>query len=659
MPKVSIIVPVYNVEKYLTKCLESLVNQTLDDYEILVVNDGSPDDSQSIIDKYMNDYPELIKAFNKENGGLSDARNFGIENATGDFIGFVDSDDYVDVTMFEKLYNRAAETDSDIVVCAHNAITLDKNDEVKDCVVHGLENHYKFGKSIFESPEILAYSRSYAWNKLYKREVLNEYRFPVGQLFEDSAVVYNILSAAKKIEIVNEPLYYYVTGRAGAITSTVNERIFDVFKSCDSIIAHYKRIDKFEELKAEIESVCLMHIHARFSTLRKKGPLKLRLNYVDKAFSYMEENFPNWQMNQYYLARRAPYLAAYPVSKYQMARESRKTLKVYYIKEYCKALLGRLIKIRGLSRIFKKIFKKIKKLFKKIIKLPGKIKNKFFDKTNTRKSSVQRARELSAEELRELQLVTLGVLKTVVKFCDEHHLRYYLSEGSLLGAVRHGGFIPWDDDMDIAMPREDYEKFLELWGSDVHDECRLFHQSTYKKYYLTFAKVIFMGECRFSSLIRAGLKSMNEIKGPGIDIFPLDETAPLNLELLKRASKIRKLRNILLTKVYYIKKQEKRKLYRFSSWFLSYKLLHKKLTALYTKDKGKQYVTNFASAYNISKEVFPKEYFEPARSVPFEDIMVTVPNKAEEVLTRIYGDFMTPPSEDKRVCPHQYIVKEK
>lgn len=107
MIKVSVIVPVYNVEKYLKKCLSSLVNQTLPEIEILVINDGSQDDSQSIINDFQQKFPLKIKSFVKENGGLSDARNYGLDQATGEFIGFVDSDDEVSETMFEEMYQLA------------------------------------------------------------------------------------------------------------------------------------------------------------------------------------------------------------------------------------------------------------------------------------------------------------------------------------------------------------------------------------------------------------------------------------------------------------------------------------------------------------------------------------------------------------------------
>ena len=118
--KISVIVPVYNVELYLSKCLDSLVHQTIESIEIIVVNDGSTDNSQKIIDEYKTKYPNKIKSYIKSNGGLSDARNYGIDKANGQYIGFVDSDDYVEINMFEKMYNKAISQNFDIVVCDVN-----------------------------------------------------------------------------------------------------------------------------------------------------------------------------------------------------------------------------------------------------------------------------------------------------------------------------------------------------------------------------------------------------------------------------------------------------------------------------------------------------------------------------------------------------------
>ena len=344
MPKVSVIVPVYNVSAYLERCLDSLVNQTLKSIEIIVVNDGSTDQSQDIIDTYAKNYPKIIKAYKKENGGLSDARNFGINKAKGAFLGFVDSDDFVEITMFEKLYNRATETDSDLVVCAHNAITLTPKNNIKKISPRILQNGQYYGKSIFESPEILAFSRSYAWNKLYKREIFENFEFPKGQFFEDSAVVYNILSAARKIELVNEPLYNYVVGREGAITRTIDYRVFDIFKSCESLVKYYKKIDKFDALKTELESLCLLHIHTRLASLTQKGSLALKMEFVDMAFNFFEKYFPDWKNNKYYLERREKKLRSRRARQYCIARESRRKLKLYYLSRHLKRYITKRLK---------------------------------------------------------------------------------------------------------------------------------------------------------------------------------------------------------------------------------------------------------------------------------------------------------------------------
>ena len=127
--KVSVIVPVYNTEKYLEKCLNSLVQQTLDEIEIIVVDDGSPDNSQAIISKYAEQYPNKIISLKKKNGGLGDARNFGLEYAAGEFIGFVDSDDWVDTKMYETMYKEAING-YDIVLCDYIELTDGKYDHI-------------------------------------------------------------------------------------------------------------------------------------------------------------------------------------------------------------------------------------------------------------------------------------------------------------------------------------------------------------------------------------------------------------------------------------------------------------------------------------------------------------------------------------------------
>ena len=162
--KLSIIVPVYNVEKYLAQCLDSLVGQTVEDYEIIVVNDGSPDNSQRIIDDYAARYPGLIVPMIKENGGLSSARNLGMNVAKGEFIGFVDSDDWVDETMYERMLEAIERENADIAYC-------DMDDYYEDgtVVYHDVTN--------FTDPLTVTCS---ACNKLFRRNFIEDAQFPVG-----------------------------------------------------------------------------------------------------------------------------------------------------------------------------------------------------------------------------------------------------------------------------------------------------------------------------------------------------------------------------------------------------------------------------------------------------------------------------------------------
>ena len=188
MPKVSVIVPVYNVENYLERCLESLVRQTLEDIEIIVVNDSSPDESHVIIERYQARYPNKIKSLIKPNGGLSDARNYGMKHMRGDYFGFVDGDDYVDETMFEKLYDAAMKADAEVTTCDFYWAYPDQLKRQIDGPYH-------------HSKEMLVEMMPTVWNKLYKRSWFETLgiEFPVGLRYEDSSFSIRVAPFIKKI----------------------------------------------------------------------------------------------------------------------------------------------------------------------------------------------------------------------------------------------------------------------------------------------------------------------------------------------------------------------------------------------------------------------------------------------------------------------------
>lgn len=227
VPKVSIIVPVYNVEKYLEKCLDSLVSQTLDAYEVIVVNDGSPDNSQEIIDRYVEKYPDLIFAYKKKNGGLGDARNFGIDKARGEYIGFVDSDDWVDKKMFEAMYGFAKTQNHDVVICDF----IEINDGWKKGRVsagyRGDTLQYPIDKYSFILNSL---DPATACNKIYRRELFSIRKFP-SQWYEDIATTPILLSYASKIGYLPVAFYYYRQTATSITKIAADGRNLDVIKA--------------------------------------------------------------------------------------------------------------------------------------------------------------------------------------------------------------------------------------------------------------------------------------------------------------------------------------------------------------------------------------------------------------------------------------------
>ncbi len=213
-PLISVIVPVYKVEKYLDKCIKSITNQTYTNLEIILVDDGSPDKCGMLCDLWCS-RDKRIKVIHKKNGGLSDARNVGITEARGKYVGFVDSDDYIEPDMYERLMYALIETQADISTCY--AITEINGEST--CVK---KNNRCFILNSYEALEDLfvqnKYLRHAAWNKLYCREIFMYINFPVGRLFEDAAIMYRIFTNIQKIVCLDSQLYHYVI-RDGSITN--------------------------------------------------------------------------------------------------------------------------------------------------------------------------------------------------------------------------------------------------------------------------------------------------------------------------------------------------------------------------------------------------------------------------------------------------------
>ena len=210
MPKISVIVPVYNVQKYLEKCIDSLINQTLRDIEIILVDDGSTDNSGLICDKYAGK-DSRIKVIHKTNEGVSCARNDGTDAATARYILFIDADDWVEPNLCEITYKAAAGNCADLVLYTYNKV-------YRDGRIIPAEVDLKSG--FLTEEEALRFNVFYApavWLALYRRELCNEVRFPAGKIHEDFGIAHRYIHAAKSIFLINSPLYYYRIGRPGSI----------------------------------------------------------------------------------------------------------------------------------------------------------------------------------------------------------------------------------------------------------------------------------------------------------------------------------------------------------------------------------------------------------------------------------------------------------
>ncbi|WP_312336631.1 glycosyltransferase family 2 protein [Anaerospora hongkongensis] len=225
MPTISIIVPVYKVEKYLHKCINSILTQTFKDFELILVNDGSPDNCGTICDEYSQKDHRVV-VIHKKNGGLSDARNAGLDIARGKYIGFVDSDDYIEKDMYELLYTNIIEVDADISICG-----------IFHCYGNKIKKTTTTIKRVCDQIESIEEVLSgknvgvHACSKLYKKFLFDNARYPVGHIIEDAFIVLDLLSQVKKVVIDSTPKYYYFHRENSITMSAFSEKDYDLLDS--------------------------------------------------------------------------------------------------------------------------------------------------------------------------------------------------------------------------------------------------------------------------------------------------------------------------------------------------------------------------------------------------------------------------------------------
>lgn len=287
-PLISIIVPVYKVETYLERCVTSILNQTYSNFELILIDDGSPDNCPKICDQFA-EKDTRIKVIHKANGGLSDARNAGLDLAKGEYIGFVDSDDFISQNMYEKLMTSILETNADMAVC--NFVYVDdKGSFIED------KNISMPVKD--EELDIEAYTKRMtgekgwyyvtAWNKLYNKALFNEMRFPKDKQHEDEFLIHHLIYQCKCIVCIKEALYYYVQ-RSGSIMSQNNyikmldygEALIDRYYLAKKKKNKLLRINTIQKLTNKLEE---WESYAQLNKIYKKKYTKLRLKSLFLLF---------------------------------------------------------------------------------------------------------------------------------------------------------------------------------------------------------------------------------------------------------------------------------------------------------------------------------------------------------------------------------------
>lgn len=551
------------MEKYLPKCLESLIKQTLKDIEIICVNDGSMDNSLAILKEFASK-DSRIRIIDNQHQGVAKTRNTGIEQSTGEYIGFVDSDDYIDIDFFEKLYNSATKSNSDIAIASilkhknffniYNAkytkeeIAITIQDKIKLCED---KKHFFF----------------YAWNKIYHSGFIkeNNIKFSEGQIYEDVMFAIKALYYSNKIISVYGTKYHY--------------------------IEHENSLTKYKDKTGEKEQD-LVKAYSELQEFCNSKNIEIpeRLNY------YTKENFV--------------FILNFYKGKYQSKIQLFNIFTIATISNYSET--RNLITILGF---------KIKIAKREIAK--ERQENVFYQ---YKKDKIDITKVPTAQGLlRDIQLANLALLKELSYVCEKNNFKYILDAGTLLGAVRHSRFIPWDDDIDILMFREDYEKIVSAFknttrNSDIYAEYHR-DKDTNSQYFIKIKHK----KCPFL----------------GVDIFPLDSYGK-HLSPKEQLIATNKICKILK----HLKKEIDPNISNKETKTILTKTMKENILLSSANENG-DFVYGVDFVHKLKNWFLDRDIVLPLRKIQFEDSKYTTVNKPKEFLKNIYGDYMKYPKKMK------------
>jgi len=291
---VSVIIPVYNAERTLERCIDSILVQTHKNIEIVCVVDGANDESANILNRYA-ERDKRIKVIEQESSGPATARNAGLDIAAGDYIGFVDADDYIDPAMYECLLK--AIKGAEIANCGHISFYADGSEKIVTPGLRGVidvNDASTLGSLVVDAPDFI-------WDKLYDAGIIREkgIRFPDGRVYgEDTVFLIKYLSHVKKAVFAIEPLYFYNAHSEGSITNTMSDRWYDIFENLKDIIFYYRENlsdHEYEDIKPYLEELCIRYYDRRANAMIRHEEKDFQVRYVKYSFEFLSQNFPDWK----------------------------------------------------------------------------------------------------------------------------------------------------------------------------------------------------------------------------------------------------------------------------------------------------------------------------------------------------------------------------
>ena len=295
--KVSIVVPVYNAEDYLKKCLEPLVNQSLKEIEIICVDDGSKDSSGKIIDEYQKKFPSKVRAFHKENGGEWSARTFGLKKASGEYVGFMDNDDVPEITWAQKLYEAAKKNDADIAFCGYDRIDLDTG----KVVATEMTQYGTMNKEVDFNDDFIVYANPSLWNKIYKLERVKDLEFlPFRGCNDTLFLIHSYMYGVKKLTFIPDVLYHYSLRSSSQIHNMNSQDIENLKKYL--LLTKQNAINEgiYEEFKYCLDEMAFLHLGISWMYMVSYNKSVNMRKMMKEVTTYLDENFSTWRKSKFF-----------------------------------------------------------------------------------------------------------------------------------------------------------------------------------------------------------------------------------------------------------------------------------------------------------------------------------------------------------------------